>query len=56
MNKCLSTYKFIKNFGFSSKALKLLFDNTKVSPYLDFETPEYIYNNEFEYNIRQISI
>lgn len=56
MNKCLSTYKSIKSFGFSAKALKLLFDNKKVSPYLDFETPDFIYNNDFEYNIRQISI
>lgn len=56
MNKCLSTYKYIKNFGFSAKALKLLFDNKKVAAYLDFETPDFIYNNDFEYNIRQISI
>lgn len=56
MNKCFSTYKSIKSLGFSAKALKLLFDNKKVSPYLDFETPDFIYNNDFEYNIRQISI
>ena len=56
MNKCLSTYKTINIFGFSAKALKLLFDNKKVSPYLNFETPDFIYNNDFEYNIRQISI
>lgn len=56
MNKCLSTYKHIKGFGFSGKALKLLFDNKKVSPFLDFETPDFIYNNDFEYNIKQISI
>ncbi|WP_238808616.1 HipA domain-containing protein [Emticicia aquatica] len=46
----------IKNIGFSAKALKLLFDGKKVSSYLDFETPDFIYNNDFEYNIRQISI
>ncbi|WP_435357817.1 HipA domain-containing protein [Emticicia sp. SJ17W-69] len=56
MNKCLSTYKPVKTFEFSAKALKLLFDNKKVSPYLDFETPDFIYNNDFEYNIKQISI
>lgn len=56
MSKCLSTYKPIKSLGFSSKALKQLFDGKRVSPLLDFEAPEFIYNNDFEYNIRQISI
>ena len=56
MSKCLSTYKQIKSLGFSSKALKQLFDGKRVSPFLDFEAPEFIYNNDFENNIRQISI
>ncbi len=56
MSKCLSTYKPIKALGFSSIALKQLFDGSKVSPFLDFEAPEFIYNNDFENNIRQISI
>lgn len=56
MSKCLSTYKPIKSFGFSSKALKQLFDGKRVSSFLDFEAPEFIYNNDFENNIRQISI
>ncbi|MFY7910003.1 MAG: HipA domain-containing protein [Emticicia sp.] len=56
MSKCLSTYKPIKSLGFSAKALKHLFDGRRVSPFLDFEAPEFIYNNDFENNIRQISI
>lgn len=56
MSKCLSTYKPIKSLGFSAKALKHLFEGRRVSPFLDFEAPEFIYNNDFENNIRQISI
>lgn len=56
MSQCLSTYKPIKTKGFSPKALKELFYGRKVSQFLDFEAPEFIYNNDFEYNIRQISI
>jgi len=56
MNKCLSNYLPMKSFGFSTKAQKLMFNSKKVSAFLDFETPEFIYNNEFEYNIKQISI
>lgn len=56
MNKCLSTYKTVNSIGFSKKALKLLFENKKISPFLDFETLDFIYNNDFENNIRQISI
>jgi serine/threonine-protein kinase HipA len=56
MNKCLSNYQPKKSFGFSTKAQKLMFNSLKVSAFLDFETPEFIYNNDFEYNIKQISI
>lgn len=56
MSQCLSTYKPIRTKGFSPKALKELFYGRKVSQFLDFEAPEFIYNNDFEYNIRQISI
>lgn len=56
MKKCLSTYKEITNDGFSKKALKILFDGKSVSEFLDFDEPEYIYDNVFESNIRQISI
>lgn len=56
MNQCLSTYKTITAKGFSTKALKQLFDGKRVAPFLDFEAPEFIYNNDFEHNIKQISI
>lgn len=56
MNKCLSNYQPMKSFGFSTKVQKLMFNSEKVSAFLDFETPEFIYNNDFEYNIKQISI
>lgn len=56
MNRCLSTYKEISNEGFSNKALKSLFDGKGIASFLDFDAPEYIYDNIFESNIRQISI
>jgi serine/threonine-protein kinase HipA len=56
MNKCLATYKEISRGHYSTKALKQLFDGKKVSHFLDFEAPEFIYDNIFESNIKQISI
>lgn len=56
MNKCLCTYKPVTGQNFSTKALKLLFENKKISTYLDFEAPEFIYHNDFENNIKHISI
>lgn len=56
MNKCLSTYRPVKSQGFSKSASKQLFGGKEVSPILNFEAPAFIYNNDFEFNIRQISI
>ena len=56
MSQCLATYKNINTIGFSAKASKNLFEGKRISPFLDFEAPEFIYSNDFEDNIRQISI
>ena len=56
MNQCPSLYKQHQGTGFCNKALKMLFGGRKVSTYLNFDAPEYLFDNAFASNIQQISI
>ncbi len=56
MKRCLSLYKPNQVLDFCSKATKMLFGGIKIGRNLDFEVPNFVYDNGFEENVKQISI